>query len=288
MLTRGDAIKDSNQHAVFQDSEDSNYEKQTWYLIFALFWNTQFIVACGQIIVAGMIATWYFTRNKSDLDHVMIGSVGRLLRYHLGSAAFGSLIIAIIQFIRAVLHYIKEKTDGKAGAIAKIVIKCCMCCFWCLEKFMQFINKNAYIEIAIYGYGFCGAAMRAFKLLASNLLRVITLNTVTLVILFVCKLFVIAITGIFAYYLIQNDKELKEDLHYRGIIVFFACVIAYFIADLFMNIYDMTIDTIFLCFAEDSERNNGKDKPYFMSSNLLKFMNKHATNKPVEGKAGDE
>jgi hypothetical protein len=80
MLTRGDAVKDADLHANFQDrcarasarlalgvrltripcgsSEDSNYEKQVWYLIFALFWNTQFLVACGQIIVAGAVAAW--------------------------------------------------------------------------------------------------------------------------------------------------------------------------------------------------------------------------------------
>jgi hypothetical protein len=143
--------------------------------------------------------------------------------------------------------------------------------------------QNAYIEIAIYGYGFCSATMRvtgrrwpasgvsreplltasvqtlqAFKLLASNLLRVITLNTVTMLILFVCKLLVIAATGIFAYTYIRNDEELNEDLHYRGAVVFFTCIIAYFIADLFMDVYDMTIDTMFLCFAEDTDRNDGK------------------------------
>ncbi len=26
-------------------------------------------------------------------------------------------------------------------------IKCCSCCLWCFEKFVIFINKNAYIEI---------------------------------------------------------------------------------------------------------------------------------------------
>lgn len=40
----------------------------------------------------------------------------------------------------------------------------------------------------------------------------------------------------------------------------------------------MTIDTIFLCFCEDCEENNGVDKPYFMSRKLMEvFMElKHA------------
>lgn len=34
----------------------------------------------------------------------------------------------------------------------------------------------------------------------------------------------------------------------------------------------MTIDTIFLCFCEDCERNDGISRPYYMSRGLLEFV----------------
>lgn len=34
----------------------------------------------------------------------------------------------------------------------------------------------------------------------------------------------------------------------------------------------MTIDTIFLCFCEDCELNDGIASPYFMSRNLMEFV----------------
>lgn len=34
----------------------------------------------------------------------------------------------------------------------------------------------------------------------------------------------------------------------------------------------MTTETIFICFCEDFEENNGIEKPYFMSQNLMKFV----------------
>lgn len=34
----------------------------------------------------------------------------------------------------------------------------------------------------------------------------------------------------------------------------------------------MTIDTIFLCFCEDCERNNGLSRPYYMSQGLMEFV----------------
>jgi hypothetical protein len=39
-----------------------------------------------------------------------------------------------------------------------------------------------------------------------------------------------------------------------------------------MTVYEMTVDTIFICFCEDSEQNNGMDRPYFMSRNLMEVM----------------
>lgn len=34
----------------------------------------------------------------------------------------------------------------------------------------------------------------------------------------------------------------------------------------------MTIDTIFLCFCEDCEQNDGISQPYFMSRGLMEFV----------------
>lgn len=34
----------------------------------------------------------------------------------------------------------------------------------------------------------------------------------------------------------------------------------------------MTLDTILICFCEDCEENNGTDRPYFMSDELMQVM----------------
>lgn len=44
----------------------------------------------------------------------------------------------------------------------------------------------------------------------------------------------------------------------------------------------MCVDTLFLCFLEDLERNDGSaERPYFMSSTLKKLLNK-TNKKPAE------
>lgn len=55
---------------------------------------------------------------------------------------------------------------------------------------------------------------------------------------------------------------------------------SYLIAHGFFSVYGMCVDTLFLCFLEDLERNDGSaERPYFMSSNLKKLLNK--TNKKL-------
>ena len=49
----------------------------------------------------------------------------------------------------------------------------------------------------------------------------------------------------------------------------------YFIASSFFGVYEMAVDTLFLCFLEDLERNDGTPaRPYFMSRGLQKVVGK--------------
>jgi choline transporter-like protein 2/4/5 len=48
---------------------------------------------------------------------------------------------------------------------------------------------------------------------------------------------------------------------------------SYLVADIFMTVFESTVSTIFLCFCEDLERNNGSaSAPYFMSESLQKLL----------------
>ncbi|KAK7089265.1 hypothetical protein V1264_024461 [Littorina saxatilis] len=50
------------------------------------------------------------------------------------------------------------------------------------------------------------------------------------------------------------------------------------------SVYDMAVNTLFLCFLEDLERNNGSvQKPYYMSKSLLKLLRKGKGGTEVEG-----
>lgn len=99
-------------------------------------------------------------------------------RYHVGTLAFGSLIITICRLIRVAIEYIDHKLKKYDNGFITAMMCCCKCFFWCLEKFLKFINKNAYIMCAIHGRNFCMSAKDAFNLLMRNLVRVFVVDKV--------------------------------------------------------------------------------------------------------------
>ena len=180
------------------------------YHLFGLLWLANFIVACQHMVIAGAVAGWYFTRDKSDLKLPILGSFKRLVIYHLGTVAFGSFIIALVQLVRMILAYIERKLAKRTNACGPL-LKCCQCVLWCFEKCLKFLNRNAYIMTAIYGYNFCKAAQKAFSLLTSNILRVAAINSVGTFVLFLGKVAVVASTVIIGKHLILNFRPQNYD-----------------------------------------------------------------------------
>ncbi len=120
-----------------------------------MFYINAFLNALNQFVLASSACIWYFNQGKDGVDSKgeVSTSFYRAFRYHLGSLAFGSLIIAIIQFIIAVLEYLKKKTEAageQKSKIYKCLISCCQCCLACIAKCVEFINRHAYIQVIIF------------------------------------------------------------------------------------------------------------------------------------------
>jgi hypothetical protein len=80
-----------------------------WINFFAFLWFTQFLFGCQDFVIAGAVSKWFFTRNKTKLGWPIAISFAHLIRYHLGSVCFGSLLIAITQMVRAVFRLTEVK-----------------------------------------------------------------------------------------------------------------------------------------------------------------------------------
>ncbi|KAI5697866.1 hypothetical protein M8J75_016608 [Diaphorina citri] len=221
------------------------------YDLFIWFWLVQFCIGCQHMVIAGAVATWFFTRDKDRLSSPISTAISNLFSYHLGSVSLGSLIIAIVQIIRVILTSLKSAMKDSKHDWVRSAYEGLQCCFACLESILKYITRNAYIEVAMFGTSFCRGGQQAFKLLTSNALRVAAINSVGDFVLQLGKVLVVACTVFLGFYLIDPIPGVQH---------------------LGVPLTIMVIDTIFLCFCEDCELNDGEAKPYFMSAGLMEFV----------------
>ncbi|GMT31470.1 hypothetical protein PFISCL1PPCAC_22767, partial [Pristionchus fissidentatus] len=249
------------------------------YNLFALFWTQCFVTALGQIALAGAFASHYWAVDKhKDLPTFPVfRSLYIAFRYHIGSLAFGSLLIAITKFIRVILDYLDKKAQTTQNFVLHYILIALKCCFWCMEVFLKFLTKNAYIMMAIYGKNFFTSAKDSFGLVTRNVIRTVVINNVTSFLLFLGKATISAGLGAVSYYyfsglwIINGLPQIQ--LYYYFVPIIITVVGTYFITSCFFDVYEMAVNTTFICFLEDSEQNDGSAaKPYFMSDDLKKIL----------------
>uniref|UniRef100_A0A8C8J8T1 Choline transporter-like protein n=1 Tax=Oncorhynchus tshawytscha TaxID=74940 RepID=A0A8C8J8T1_ONCTS len=239
----------------------------TWYHAVGLIWISEFILACQQMTVAGAVVTYYYTRDKTRLPVTpILSSVLRLMRYHLGTVAKGSFIITLVKIPRLMLMYVHNQLKGKENAFARCMLKTCICCLWCLEKCLNYLNQNAYAATAINSTSFCTSARDAFVILVENALRVAAINAVGDFVLFLGKILIVTSTAFAGVLLLNYQRDYAEWV----LPLIIVCLFAFLVAHCFLSIFEIVVDVLFLCFAIDTKYNDGTPgKEFYMDKALM-------------------
>jgi len=258
-----------------------------WFYLFHMFWVTQFFYYFGYLVFSGAAADWYFTttddgghkkrgEEATELSKFPVcGSTVRSIRYHMGTVAVASFIIAVIKTIRVMVLYIEKQTKGDPPNRLQKALFCLLHCYLkCVECCMDKVNKYALVWTAIYGDNFCIAACSSFALVWRNLFRVAALHTVSSVVFLMGKVKIGLMTGSCICLILMYVEPYKTQLFSPLIPSLVAGTIAYVIAGLFYVVLNGIIDTIFLCFLIDSEVN--KKGEMMASKPLQKLVGKYA------------
>ncbi|XP_063910490.1 choline transporter-like protein 3 [Zophobas morio] len=231
------------------------------YLGFTFIWLKGLSNGCQCIVVAGPVSAHYFQNlnEKSDDRYPVLTSCYVLFRYHIGTVAFGSMFITILTVVRVVLQFFQDHFN------CTCVRNCVQCCLVCLESVTQYLTKRAYIQTAMHGEPLYKSGVRAARLLWANLMDAVALDTVADFII-VCAILLVILAALGEAVIIHEATDLQLD-HYWTVLLIGAAgcgVVVYF----FMQVINVAVETIFICFCEDKLMNDGNTKPYFMSERL--------------------
>mmetsp|Transcript_4828 Transcript_4828/g.16161 ORF Transcript_4828/g.16161 Transcript_4828/m.16161 type:complete len:784 (+) Transcript_4828:47-2398(+) len=251
---------------------DSRTEYLLLVAIVVSIWIVVFVRHTQHAAVGGAVTKWYLHRNTDrSATRCCGGSAVALglwhaLRYHAGSIAAGSLLITTLKLIRIAFFLLKRTFYQRvsrgldacgcngSNRLAAMCLCCISCCLKCVEKSLEALSRYAYAQMMRSKRSFCPSAAEAVRLLTTNLAGAASLRFVAAAFLFLGKLLVAAGCAFLGWRILEQAPPYDSALYSPlapAVCIFFA---AFAVALVFFGVYNMALDTIFLCLCADKER----------------------------------
>ncbi|KAI0253996.1 plasma-membrane choline transporter-domain-containing protein [Lactifluus subvellereus] len=135
---------------------------------FSYIWTSMVISNVSLTTLAGgPFGSWYyFGPREAGLmpKHPTLSSFWRASTLSLGSVAFGSLIVTVLETVRLLLNVARNNANAEGHPVEACLACCAECFVGCIEGMVQYFNRYAYIEIALYGKPYIRAAKDTWNL----------------------------------------------------------------------------------------------------------------------------
>lgn len=201
------------------------------------------------------------------MDSPILTTFNHLIRFHLGSVCLGSIFITIVKILNTLANSLRNL---KGNPILVAIAACIAWIISLIEEMLKYLIRNAYIIVAKDGTPLVESGRKAFKLIWENLKDVASLNIFGDIALVFARLFVFGISTFIAYELMASPE-----VTHVWVPVVLSGIFAFLIAHCFLSVFEMTVDTIFICFCDDITENDGSnERPYYMSPKLFEVMKK--------------
>lgn len=222
----------------------------------------------GAVVVAGSVSFWFFSRNNSaEYPRApLLSSLHMVLRYHLGTAAFGALCLAVAQLLRAALELVNDRVaQAEASSLVlRFSMSCVRCAMWCFEKCVKFVSGYAYIYVALNGDSFCSASKATYALFL-NYPAQVAVNAFVQTLLRVLQCVALPIVCALAcFYCAEEVYGSRNPMLPSALTL----ALAFVISRVFSGVYETTIDTIFVCAMRDKDQFEGRHTPKDLTAAL--------------------
>jgi choline transporter-like protein 2/4/5 len=116
---------------------------------------------------------------------------------------------------------------------------------------MRFLTKGAYVQCALNGTNYCTSSLEAFKLIASNPIRMALTTGLSSVVNLLGKLAITFIVLIAAYYTMMSIEYFTIMVKNPVPPTVICGLIAFAISSLYMSVYGVSCNAIIQCFLMD-------------------------------------
>jgi Plasma-membrane choline transporter len=202
------------------------------------------------VTTAGVVGTWWWVPSEASSfwSTALNDSVVRATTYSFGSICFGSLLVAIVQALRALEHQSRENDDMQ---ILRCIIQCILSC---IESIIEELNRWAYVYVGLYGFSYLEAGRNVIQLFQNKGWTAIIADDLVDNVLFMMTVAIGLASGLVGLVIGFIDSNMFINLGFDSAAApaFLVGFLAGFLfSSIIMSVVGSGVNTVIVCFAED-------------------------------------
>jgi len=229
-----------------------------FFELFSYLWTSQ---TAGNVVLAtlagGPYGSWYYfgPREQGEMPkHATLSAFGRASTFSLGSIAFGSLIVTLLELIKIVLQVARNNANADGHPVEACLACCAECFIGCIERAVEYFNRYAYIEIALYGKPYIAAAQDTWRLFKDRGIDALVNDSLVGMTLTWGAYVVGLLSLLFAYlYLRFTHPSYNTSGQYTAPTILFAFVVGLQFSLMLSSAIEAGVSTIFVGLGEDPQ-----------------------------------
>ncbi|KAG0693390.1 plasma-membrane choline transporter-domain-containing protein [Suillus ampliporus] len=228
-----------------------------FYAVFSYLWTSQVI---GNVALAtlagGAYGSWYYfgPLDQGQMPkHPTLSAFGRASTLSLGSIAFGSLIVTILEIVRLILNAARNNANAQGSFVEACLACCAELIVGCIEGLVRYFNRYAYIEIALYGKPYIQAAKDTWTMFKDRGIDALVNDSLVGMTLMWGAYAIGLLCSLFGYlYLRLTHPAYNADGQYTAPVVLFSFIIGLQCSLTMSTAIEAGVSTIFVGLGEDS------------------------------------
>eukprot|EP00581_Thalassiosira_minuscula_P009040 CAMPEP_0183702454 /NCGR_PEP_ID=MMETSP0737-20130205/542_1 /TAXON_ID=385413 /ORGANISM="Thalassiosira miniscula, Strain CCMP1093" /LENGTH=492 /DNA_ID=CAMNT_0025929063 /DNA_START=144 /DNA_END=1622 /DNA_ORIENTATION=+ len=244
-VVQSETVQTADGYTYTQNNANYGY---LFLLFLSYFFTHQVIQNTTHVTVAGTVGSWWFSPEGSSsfCSSGMLGSLLRATTTSFGSICFGSLLVAIVQALKALAQSARNQDNQILVCIAECILNC-------IESILEYFNKWAFVYVGLYGYSYIEAGKNVFTLFKNRGWEAIIADDLVSNVFFFLSLCIGGICCGIGYSFNENSPEGWFDNAPGSISA--TCAGLGFVAGLVLSSILMStiasaVNTVIVCFAE--------------------------------------